>query len=121
MTGRRQVEDIAHALRFDPTLVDPGRFVRLSTGRVECVLCGRSGTDRSFVGVPDFRDPHWWRSWAPWQYGCLAAHTYRCSCGRSFPAFNNLWRHIGGPRPAGWGRHDGIEHTPLDLPETEVA
>lgn len=73
--------------------------------------------DVRYPGVPNFSQPYWWRSWAPWQYGCIVAHTYRCSCGRSFPAFNNLWRHIGGPRPEGWGRHDGIDHRALDLPE----
>lgn len=117
MTGREQIVDIQHAIRDDPTIVDYDRFVRLRTGRVECVLCGRSGTSLSHVGLPDFSQPYWWRSWAPWQYACIFAHTYRCSCGRSFPAFNNLWRHIGGLRPQGWGRHDGIDHRALDLPE----
>ncbi|WP_100813054.1 hypothetical protein [Microbacterium lacus] len=120
MSGRRQDEAVKQAIRSDPSLLDPTQFVRLKTGRVECVLCRRSGTERSFVGLPDFRERYWWQSWAPWQYGCMIAHTYRCTCGRAFPAYNNLWRHIGGERPAGWGRQDGLEHRALDLPETET-
>ena len=109
---------IALAIRDDPTLLDPGRFERVNERRVRCVLCGRSGVASwSLVGLPDFSRPMWWTQFAPWQYGCLLAHTYRCACGLSFPAYANLWRHIGASRPAGWGRHDGVDHHALDHPQ----
>lgn len=118
MTGQKQRDMIAAAIRQDPSLLDPTRFAVQNTDRVYCTLCHRSGIRMwALVGLPDFSRPQWWRQFAPWQYGCLMAHVYRCTCGLSFPAYNNLWRHIGGPRPEGWGRHDGIEHLALDLPE----
>ena len=45
-----------------------------------------------------------------WQIGCLEDHDWECSCGRRYRSYAPLWRHIGGPRPAGWGRQDGIDH-----------
>lgn len=108
---------VLSVVRADPTWLDHRQFVRLETGRVQCVFCGRSGTDRSLVGLPDFSKAYWWQQWAGWQIPCLAGHVYGCNCGLTFPAFNNLWRHIGGPRPAGWGRQDGIRHFALRAPE----
>lgn len=47
---------------------------------------------------------------SPWQIVCLQPHDWECTCGRRFYQYAALWRHIGGPRPHGWGRQDGIDH-----------
>lgn len=49
--------------------------------------------------------------YAPWQIPCLQPHDWVCSCGLAFPAFVNLWRHIGADRPTGWGRPG--HHVPI--------
>lgn len=45
-----------------------------------------------------------------WQIGCLVPHDWECTCGHRYTSYSPLWRHIGAPRPTGWGRQDGIEH-----------
>lgn len=47
---------------------------------------------------------------ARWQIGCLQSHDWECTCGLRYTEYASLWRHIGAPRPPGWGRQDGINH-----------
>lgn len=49
-----------------------------------------------------------------WQIACLQPHDWECTCGRRYVTFGTLWRHIGGPRPTGWGRQDGIDHAVVE-------
>lgn len=144
MTGRRQLETFIREHQ-DPGTLPVGRFTVTSSGKVQCVLCGRDGYgplayDRlktyptrpvwvhrkllTFVGdelvqvegpdtaPPEPRHVPWWAQYKPWQIGCLMDHTWPCSCGRSFTAYATLWRHIGAPRPMGWGRQ-GEHHEAL--------
>lgn len=108
MTGQHQRTAIVRRLMANPDLIPVGRFRRLDSGRVECVLCRASGTSRSFVGQPGDdaldrmrRYRGGWVPWAQWQIRCLLDHGWLCSCGRAYPTYASLWRHIGGPRPVG--------------------
>ena len=86
------------------------RFELTERGRVRCVLCHREGV-RGHVG-PVEPPVAVWRPFAPWQVACLPDHPWTCSCGRVFPRYVNLWRHIGADRPTGWGRQS--EHHVVD-------
>ncbi|MFF9565755.1 hypothetical protein ACF1AJ_20570 [Leifsonia sp. NPDC014704] len=114
-----------------PEEIPADRFTYTRAGRIQCTVCGREGV-RGFVGMPDPetaldwrglpRRWHRWHPWAPWQVACLLDHPWPCSCGRSFPSYVNLWRHIGAARPAGWGRQG--DHRPVlaeAWPREEVA
>lgn len=92
----------------DPAELPADRFVPVSdrTGRkLRCTVCGRTG----YWHPTD--SPSWpWQGFGLWQVACWMDHPWPCSCGLSFRQYGDLWRHIGGPRPTGWGRQDGIDH-----------
>lgn len=126
MQSRFQLEGFIS--RVDPSTLPADRFEYVPdarNGKARCVVCGRTGY-LAWIGPPppvtrgrDGRNAsvderfdkkgrlHPWGSYfpyAPWQIACLLPHDWQCSCGLAFPTYVRLWRHIGGPRPHGWGR-----------------
>lgn len=100
------------SLAYDPTLTYSTRPVS-----VHRILLAFVGETLERVEGPDTAPPAprsvpWWCQYSLWQIGCLMDHTWSCSCGRSSTAYATLWRHIGAPRPHGWGR-PGEHHEAL--------
>lgn len=115
MSGRRQRENFILTHR-DAATLPSARFEWAGerSGKIRCVLCHRDGWG-SLGEIKDQTgfDGRLWR-WhdrvSPWQIDCLQDHPWPCSCGRSYRAFGDLWRHIGGERPTGWGRQEIHEY-----------
>ena len=107
MTGRRQQEQFVKEHRTGDDL-PADRFEHTGGRKVRCVICGRTGYGPATIHPAatsfDGSTRPWHRQASPWQLSCLMPHDWPCSCGLAFRTYGDLWRHIGAPRPDGWGR-----------------
>jgi hypothetical protein len=117
VTGQRQLARFIREHR-DGAGLDPDRFERTGGGKVRCSLCHRTGYGTSgpveAITCFDGRVIPWHARFSPWQVACLMPHDWHCSCGLRFIQFAYLWRHIGAPRPANWGRQ-GVHRAVLEM------
>lgn len=106
MTGERQIDLFVRANRDAAALPDD-RFERIGA-KVRCVLCHADGWGTTLppAQAADFtgRIVRWQHRFSRWQLAHLMDHPWPCSCGLRFRDYGGLWRHIGAPRPEGWGR-----------------
>ena len=119
MTGQRQLARFIREHR-DGSDLDHNRFEYAGGRKVRCSLCHRTGYGPvgrvEAVTCFDGRVIPWQMRFNMWQVGCLMPHDWHCSCGRRFVEFVALWRHVGAPRPADWGRQ-GEHHAVLEMAE----
>jgi len=108
VTGRKVACVLCGRDGYGPVAYDPNRTYPVRERGHRVLL---QFIDEKLVQVegPDTapEPPHpmpWWVQYRPWQIGCFQDHVWPCSCGKTFPSFVNLWRHLGADRPNGWGR-----------------
>lgn len=96
-------------LAFNSSMTYPTRDVSVHRKMLDFIGDHLMQVEGPDTPPPAPRPVPWYAQFSLWQIDCFADHEWSCSCGLRFRTYGSLWRHIGAPRPAGWGRQGAHE------------